>query len=169
MNWHLDASCRGALFEPHLADSMKPRFSILTLLGITAYVAVNIVALLDAESPFGYCRVYLWLFVMLWLCIPVPGKEGATLFRRTSVFAALVYMVLASCDYWVLDDEETPVPLPHNVLARLLLELIPGGDWTYLDLTLMPNVALCLGMIVGGIALWRYRIQQQRANQEKAE
>ncbi|MDZ4780328.1 MAG: hypothetical protein SGJ19_08755 [Planctomycetia bacterium] len=94
MSWRSDVNCRDTSFDQRSAGAMKPRFSILALLSITAFVALTFAAML---SP-------LWsaVWIVAWLvCVahfvthatdtsnPVTAACG-----RTAIVCILLYLVI---------------------------------------------------------------------------
>lgn len=157
---------------------MKPRFSILTLLGITAYVAVNVAALQKPDSGWTIIVFYTWLAILAFASINAAQPSSpAAVFSRGFVFVALVYG--ASTFVYRMVTLGQP-PLPHIYLTDFIHSLMTGdGRGPRFDpfaaspalaLYLVPfhNVSLIFGLFGGSLALWRYRRLERRELQEKS-
>lgn len=73
---------------------MKPRFSILTLLGLTAYAAVNVAAFSYPRSGWSAGVMYAWLAIVLGIglkCIALSSTQG--IFVRGMLIGTIAYSV----------------------------------------------------------------------------
>lgn len=167
---------------------MKPRFSILVLLGITAYVAVNVAAICDPQSIWMKASVVGWVLVLVHLTVvslDVTKHQGVTV-ARAVLACALLYLFVCNGrvfqesvpDDWLAEflvsirqsylDSETSGP-KYEVLDGTTLELPSEYDDTkalFRQITVY-NTSLAVGIVGGCVALWRHRRREQRENAGK--
>ena len=157
---------------------MKPRFTILTLLGVTAYVAVNIAGISNPLSNWFQAAVLAFYVTMIYLT--VRSMEPAT-----NVHVKIARVILA-CSFLYYYIGTSRGGAPHEWLAELLLSLRDvSADPLYEELNgrlieLPPrddsemrvrrlvyfNTTLVAGIAGGAIALWRYRVLERREKHE---
>ncbi len=159
---------------------MKPRFSILTLLGITAYVAVNVAALQRPGTGWSNVAFFMWLAILVIAAIHAAQESsGITVFARGMVLVTLVYGA-ATFVYRMVHFDQPPLPHVYvaGVIQRLTSESPYPKDRFWFDpfavgtsnlqvyLVAFQNVSLALGLLGGSLALWRYRVLERRAAKE---
>ncbi len=106
---------------------MKPRFSILSLFGATAYVAVAAAGLVRPLSFWNDVSYYLWLLLMLWLGIECIASQRPRLtFCLGTLFVCLVFVTMSA----VADRQVayTRWRLPQHFVAEAILKLGDFGD-----------------------------------------
>ncbi|MDZ4783191.1 MAG: hypothetical protein SGJ19_23335 [Planctomycetia bacterium] len=139
---------------------MKPKFSILTLLGITAYVAV---AIAGVVSPVGhYVGLGLWAVGTLMVFVVATGvASDRVIFSRGfvagSTWGLLMLMLNLTWESHFYEAAEA--------LRRMLTSPI---DSRTIELNLMQFSVTCIGLLTGYLALWHYRWQERRAKKEKS-
>ncbi len=137
------------LFEPRLAGIMKAKFSILTLLGTVAITPWLVLM----WGEFGWYA--LMVVVAVLACLP---RSSVSYFARGMLFACVVCQVLIGTE-------------TDNVVSSLLRRITYNRRYdNYLviehRLTIIVHVLqLTIGVAVGLLALWRYRVLERRANQ----
>ncbi len=138
---------------------MKPRFSILTLLGVTAYVAMNAAAHAQPLTYLPYGAYYLAVAMLVHLIVIAAGPT-----TERSVFARGLLLAVAltnAIQFW--EPEE------------LLLYGRGASTFTYTPDTVQSkdtrqalvsqNTHLVFGIVCGSLALWRYRRLERRAKE----
>ncbi|MDZ4780126.1 MAG: hypothetical protein SGJ19_07740 [Planctomycetia bacterium] len=161
---------------------MKPRFTLLTLLGVIAWVAVNAAALRINGDAWSNVAFFIWLAILVVAAIyAAQDSSGITVFARGMVLVTLVYGAATFVYRMVHFDQP---PLPHVYVAGAIQSLT--SEWPYpndrfwfdpfaagtgnlrIYLVAFQNVSLAFGLLGGSLALWRYRLLERRAK-EKAE
>ena len=95
---------------------MKPRFSLLALLSITAYIAVAIAAILFPESPWYYVFILAWLLVIARLLVAACGPPSRSSYPARVVLAGtLTYFLVAAASGGQNSS------LPHAWIVQSLL------------------------------------------------
>ncbi len=134
---------------------MKPKFSILTLLVITAYVAVNAAAF--RSELMLYVAQCQWHAIVFALIVVAAGRTTPqTVFARGCLltflltFGALIieaFPVVTMLVVAITDSlKETGGPGPYQVTAA--------------------SFSLVFGLLGGCIALWRFRVLERRATEK---
>jgi hypothetical protein len=101
---------------------MKPRFSILTLLGITGYVATVAAGIVEPLSHWSSVAIYAWMAILFWSAIEAMCSKSLRSAFAGGFFAAnLIYAVSADN---VLDHRH---PNRINLHASQLLGDIAMG------------------------------------------
>ncbi|MDZ4780125.1 MAG: hypothetical protein SGJ19_07735 [Planctomycetia bacterium] len=133
---------------------MKPRFSILTLLGVTAYVAINAAAF----QSLAVCAVARWLWwgLMFLVLIVATGRtSGRTVFARgllLSVLFAFTAITYHNAHLWPL----------LNWLENLTNTLAGTSADEDVYFLVITNATLAFGLVGGALSLWRYRVLERR-------
>ncbi len=140
---------------------MKPRFSILTLLGVTAYIAVNLFAMTSPVRWRAEACFYVWLATLAGMAVGAsqPVNTRVAFFRGFLYFAAIYTMGAFSFEG----------ALPHAPIAELIervsnhRKLDPyGPDWALTKLV-FQNCVFASGLLGGSLAFWIYRRQERKA------
>ncbi|MDZ4780127.1 MAG: hypothetical protein SGJ19_07745 [Planctomycetia bacterium] len=156
---------------------MKPRFSILALLGVTAYLAVAAAGLIYPLSIWNTLSFCLWIAVLAALAIEgANSNSGGSTFARGMLATCLIYVAVATLyegrdyvDERFLDSEKRA--MPHYAI----LLMSPEPRWEYedygeLNLKLyrcgVANASFNFGLLGGSLALWRYRVLQRRPKEQ---
>lgn len=156
---------------------MKPRFSILTLLGSTAYIAVAMAAFRDPYSIAYVTNIWAWLAVLVYAVIAASsgGVERTRVFAIAFAACAVLY-TLADWHLQSLSDDSVDMP------SQFLVDPIAGPpirSWGEEDCELEKvvvqeefrkdirrlvgmNSSLVFGVLGGVLALWRYRVLERR-------
>lgn len=154
---------------------MKPRFSILTLLGVTLWAAMSFAALKYPSSAWSFAVVC--AFGVVLLAASVAAAQPRSVFSRGFLFAAIAYssVSLANEALWDIPGGR----LPHHFFAQIVTgELPPGtavGSEEHFDFVFRENqslrvgfcnASLAVGFVGDSLALWRYRVleRQTKAN-----
>jgi hypothetical protein len=148
---------------------MKPRFSILTLLGITAYVAVNAAAIASPLSGLVLLVLVLWTGIVCAVAsVAAQSNSSTAVAARGTFFGVLTYFVAAWVDEtWYTSDYR----LPHFYVGEVLSDNVARSHYGVIGemyRLAFLNVSLIFGLLGGSLALWHYRRQERRANQEKS-
>jgi len=159
---------------------MKPRFSILTVLAFTFWVALTCAACVAPTSDWSFAVYGSWCLVLLALVVLAAQRDSyRTAFFRGWLFATIVYAVaMASEVPW----QSVELRMPHDYLAQRLQRPIqpPSPDWSATFADIVPwsdlqlqnvafcNVSLAFGLLGGCLAPWRYRVLERRAKQSTA-
>ncbi|MDZ4783984.1 MAG: hypothetical protein SGJ19_27365 [Planctomycetia bacterium] len=167
---------------------MKPKFSILTLLGITAYVAVNSSAFLYPMSAWVPAAFWLSVAIMAgWAVVAAQLTTPRTVFARGALLFSLIY----ATSVIRTDGENGIVKMPHDYMLDALNwfhgDILAEGMADYgstsegvpsfyyarvkrsnLTSVARYEVALMAGVVGGSLALWHYQRKERRANQEKS-
>jgi hypothetical protein len=149
---------------------MKPRFTILTLLGVTAYVAINTAAFLNPVPILSYLQFALAVTLVLAATVEAAGPSSArAVFCRGFVAATVLYGVFqlwepsfyqagrGALTFWVditMFSEHT-LMTEADMLAASRQSTIVG-----------VNVFMTAGLAIGFLALWRYRALERREKNE---
>lgn len=139
---------------------MKPRFSILTLLGITAYVAVNVAAFARPTTIWISIAFWIAFVVIVALLVAASGRtSNQSVFARGMLLGVLVYDVLRRWEpgswfgwewsYFRVDS--------HSELFEVMANR---------QTLAMQSSQLAFGLLGGCLALWRYRRNERREKQE---
>lgn len=161
---------------------MKPRFSILALLGFTAYSAVAIAGLVDPDSIWNSMCFYLWLLLLVGLAVLAStSSPPQSNFAACCLAVTLIYTiaaVVAHCEdggYWMAligtGEESEHTWMPHLFAIDLFQLAHPTFDFE--DEQFFPwnarmyrwavcNTSLAFGLLGGYVALWRYRVLERR-------
>ncbi len=137
---------------------MKPRFSILTLLGVTAYVAINAAAF----QSLAVCAVARWLWwglIFLVLIVATGRTSGRTVFAR-----GLFLSVLLAYDSLTYHHAHLyPLLEWLEVVTNTLAGKSADEDVYFL---VIQNTASAFGLVGGALSLWLYRVNERRAKEE---
>ncbi len=165
---------------------MKFRFSILTLLALTAWTAVCFAAFRAQMSG--------WMVVVYLLWFAILAAVAVTAAQRTSpqaVFARGVFLftLLYNATLWTHDGyfmkETRQWPMPHLLVAKVVLDMdtlspyavviSPPGTSGFnfisgeeidrranVSQLAFCNVSLAFGLLGGCLALWQYRRREPR-------
>ncbi len=156
---------------------MKPRFTILTLLGVTALVAVAARGVADPATPWSTVLLYAWLLVMVVLGVEASAsRPPRSTFAAGTLLGTLTYigLVVISVDDQSLIDREHFV-LPHH-FVHLVFDLrtteAVWAEWDDVGLAwhraALAITSLAFGLLGGTLALWRHHRLERREQQEKA-
>lgn len=159
---------------------MKPRFSILALMGIMAYVAVHIAGLTFPLSWWNSISFYLWVLLVAWASIEAfSSKSKRSAFAGGLLMATLSYCAAASFEgelsAGLYGNNSGPhIKMPHDHLEHLLdqsmdqtiaIGLPPVKELLRKEAIHRSAVVLssiALGLLGGCLALWRYRRLERR-------
>lgn len=105
---------------------MKPRFSILTLLAATGYVALVLTSLLNPESLWRYASTAAWLLALMYMIVLAtnPLEPRLATFGRTVVACITAYLVLT----WLPMSFTPEVRVPNASLQKV--DLLPHQAFT---------------------------------------
>ncbi len=148
---------------------MKPRFSIIDLLSLTAWVGITIAALATLSPSWTYGVLWTWVGVLVWNGANAAQPSAArTVFASGLLYATLIYSAAsaATARYGILPGV---VQMPHTLLAEAIVGPMPSTEGSlatteYLDriitdeyvvIILFANTSLAFGLIGGCLALWR--------------
>lgn len=135
---------------------MKPRFSILALLGITAYVAVTVGGIVSTNSIWNYANQGVWIATVAWGIIVASGKDSAgAAFGRGFTLSCLACLAFASFHYAVWDHQR----------SRFIFSGVPFAD--FIRVAILHD-SIIVGLAGGCLALGRYRRLERREQREKA-
>lgn len=157
---------------------MKPRFSILALMGVTAYVAVVVAAInTPTNQVVNAMAFYCWLAATIALAVlGAQSTSAVTVFARGCLFTSLIYFVVG----WSGIDFLLPGPeMPNQYLSEWLSDRAkgmtpPAGSSKhqhefyaseYIWRHMLHNCSLAFGLVGGCLALWRYRVLERRAKE----
>lgn len=142
---------------------MKPRFSILTLLGATAYVSVIAAAVVQPTSWIRYAPFWVGTILLIWLLPIAAGSTTAkSVFVRGVFLGLLLFQVMREVEPIFGDDAyqffnwhptsyDTYGWEEHNINAF------------YNAGRVVHQCFLSIAGAVGGcLALWRYRVLERR-------
>lgn len=141
---------------------MKPRFSILTLLGVTAYVAVNVAAY---AQPLGYLPYFSLICDAILFLAFIVVAAGPT--RMASVFARAVLLGIGF--FYLLQVSEPMLSYEYEqqrfflTYQRIQFNDIPRPDEETLwgdfprSLIVDKSYRLAAGVVCGCLGLWHYR------------
>lgn len=137
---------------------MKPRFSILTLLGITAYVAISFAGVLSKTWFFIASGV--WSIAMLALfALAIRERSAQVIFARGFVCGGMLFVLLFIGN---LDFAEELLRFIRNIVDDSTNVAINSRATESL---IIQSVATLLGTAIGTTALWRYRVLERREQQ----
>lgn len=136
---------------------MKPRFSILALLGVTAYVAVLFAGFLQP----------VWITVSQWMIYVVNAAfiiVAAGKASSSSVFAR--GMILAIGVFAGQIYSGTPLAQMLTPVFFYIEHYYPRGseEQAHLYGVIAWQFYFVIGAAVGCLALWRYRVLERRQN-----
>lgn len=140
---------------------MKPRFSILGLLGITAYVAITLAGIAQPRSYWPEAAFYFSVLGLVYLVTVACGPTGRfAVFARGMVLGFMLFPIVRQLE---------PVYFDSNRL--LLLNWYWSFRKTNKALDGMDTLAeqfnqTVFGLICGLLALWRYRVLQRREKEQ---
>ncbi len=160
---------------------MKPRFSILTLLGITLWAAVTLAAWTDPLSEWPFAVLCTWCVILVTIAtVAAQSVSSQTVFARGMLFATFVYgMATWAEEEWLTREHRLPhfslgelvsgatPPIPAVSRPLSIFDEFPWGTGESL-LVAFCNVSLAFGLLGGCLALWRYRVLERREQQEKS-
>ncbi len=151
---------------------MKPRFSILTLLGVTAYVALNAAVAVRPTSAWSAILFYAWLIIMLKQCLNAASDTSSNaVFARATLCGTIVYTVAALVESYASVVQPGDLSLPHNAIYWIVLSLTEDDADSLMKVIpqrvgyfqwILLNSGLACGLFVGSLALWRYRRLERR-------
>lgn len=119
---------------------MKPRFSILTLLGVTAYIAVNLFAMTSPVRWRAEACFYVWLATLAGMAVGAsqPVNTRVAFFRGFLYFAAIYTMGAFSFEG----------ALPHAPIAELIglqsSQARPVRTRLGIDQACFPKLRICI-------------------------
>jgi hypothetical protein len=148
---------------------VKPRFSILAILGLTAYVAVAAYALSQQTIASAALQLYAWFAVVLWIGITAfAGSPAARAFAGAFTVACLAYVAIAIVGGRGMSLLDTPDEwMPHIWLRTAIVEKFglsqrgPVAYHTFYPWT-VTNTSLIVGLVGGVLGRWRYRVLEGR-------
>ncbi|MDZ4780329.1 MAG: hypothetical protein SGJ19_08760 [Planctomycetia bacterium] len=140
---------------------MKPRFSILTLLGITAYLALVIAGLLS--EVWNVVAIAVWAIGTLLLFAVVTGQaSGQVQFARGFVagltWSGITFLFTVKLWQRWLYDAANALRESFNTTLNI----------SELETHILQLIATAIGLVFGTLACWRYRVLERRANQVKS-
>lgn len=142
---------------------MKPRFTVLTLLGLTAYVATLIAAVYMPHSPGRHAWTLAWLVSVAWLVALAFNPTDATrfVFGRSALVCGACYLVIP-----LVVPGINYGGLPDTWITSWLTGQSSG---TYLIVApvIQLTASLLFGLCGGWFALRIYGRMERRAKQEQ--
>lgn len=151
---------------------MKPRFSILMLLGITAFVGVSIAAFLQPLSIWIQVAFYAAAIVMLGVLVVACGRtSGQSVFCRGMICSVMMFTVFRMWEPVTPSISRTRLwdrPFTYYTGDSVVVSIPPSREW--LDTAnnharlAMQSVQFVFGILGGSLALWRYRVLERRTN-----
>jgi len=123
---------------------------------------------------------YSWVGVMVILAaLAAQVTSALTVFARGCLFTSLIYFVVGwSGINFLLPGPEMPNQyLSERLIERAELMTPPAGSSRHLQefyaghyiwRHVLHNCSLAFGLFGGSLALWRYRVQERRANQKRS-
>jgi hypothetical protein len=153
---------------------MKPRFSILSLLNITAYAATVAAAIAYPDSIWWMVNLGLLLVIMMWwLAEAIDGRGVQSVFAGWLIASALIYFLVAAFDGSSFGDSRRTsgprLPLPHRLLEQLGEPVATiGGPKAHpvVEGIAMANTSLACGLLGGSFFAWRYRVRERQLNSD---
>lgn len=152
------------------------RFSILTLFGVTAYVAVAIMGIVEPDSIWNSANVFIWILVLVSLAIkafssPLPqSRFAAATFTFTLIYCTAA--VLVNLEYRGGHSMQIRMPLfvehlyysihPDPNYDDIRTSQFVVWNWTVLRWALC-NTSLAAGLLGGCLTLWRFRVLELRS------
>lgn len=149
---------------------MKPRFSILMLLGVTAYAGLTAGAFTRPLSILPYIHFAVVVVMMMGAVVIACGRPShSSVFCRGFVLLTILSFLFR---FWKPNDVESVYCL--NSLSWNLYELMVGPSRSRqlsddevttalrLGTILTMNVQLAFGVLGGTLALWRFRVLERR-------
>jgi hypothetical protein len=151
---------------------MKPRFSILSLLGVTAYIATVAAAIAYPDSIWWLVNLGLLLVIMIWwLAEAIDGRGVQSVFAGWLIASALIYFIVAAFDASSVGNSRRPsgprLPLPHRLLEQLAEPVATiGGPKAHpvVEAVAIANTSLACGLLGGAFFAWRYRVRERQLN-----
>jgi hypothetical protein len=165
---------------------MKPTFSILTVLGFTAYAGLAFASFRDAYSVAGQLSVYAYLGMLAYAAI-VAASERATsprgAFAGAFLGLAIAYSIVDVGPGQLLQGSPA-LDLPHSHIVDLIVgpepttQVMFGDDGGAMALRVLErqevryissmHFSVLFGLLGGCLALWRYRVQERWAKRENS-
>ncbi len=171
---------------------MKPRFSILTVLVFTAYVALAFAGIKKPDSWWLAGGVLAWLLALAYLVILATDTSDARnqAFGRVSVICLAAYLLLTLFPFPINAGSNRPAMLPHvwftawwisqeTVTTAPPPAALPGPGAPPVTFSFVPmgtrasmareleaysalNCALAFGILGGVLKLWHFGRQEKR-------
>jgi hypothetical protein len=163
---------------------MKPRFSILTLLGVTAYVGLSIAAIRDPLSIWSSISFLAWFGVVTFIGIYALIEKGPRAAYFGGMFVTiLAYSVAASVEANVGENDWgsrliDQIAMPHNWLHEYIgntkdpefmlsrKDVLDHLTYRVARRWSVTQCSLVFGMIGGCLAFWRYRVLERREKEQ---
>lgn len=131
---------------------MKPRFSILSLLVVTLYVAVAVVGAANPLSPWGFAVFPMWVVAAVCLVNRVAQSGGArSVFAEGFVVASTAFVALEMLG-------GVPSTISHQALETLgVTDPFEGNEVaTRYRVLFMAHGGLWFATLAGFVAAWQY-------------
>lgn len=135
------------------------RFTILTLLIVTAYVAVTLAGIAQPDSYWPEAGFYFTVLLLIYLVAVACGPtDRFSIFSRGDVIGFGIFSVLRQLEPGFLDSDR--LQLLNWYWSYRETNRVPDG----LDVLAEQLNNLAFGGIFGLAALWRYRRQKANPN-----
>jgi hypothetical protein len=156
---------------------MRPRFSLFTLLAVTAYLAVALAGLMFPQSVWNAMIVHGWALLVAWMGIIAFSERSAkSAFAGAFVVTVLAYAAASIFDpltpLLALSAESRP-RMPHELVFRWLARQMSPATREFWDHETayrrwaLANCSLACGVLGGCLAAWRYRRIEKHAISDK--
>jgi hypothetical protein len=147
---------------------MKPRFSILTVLGVTAFLGIQLATWVSIDSYWPDVAFLIFAALMVGTTVIACGKtNGRSIFARAFLFGMFLCEFLRVQEpgyydrsrpkffnwYRSLMDYDAPFFASYNADTLLITNLMTRMN------------SLAFGLICGFLALWYYERQERREKQ----
>lgn len=144
---------------------MKPRFSILTLLAITTYVAVTIAGILDPTSVGSVAIFLVWMAAVIVFASRAAGSSCQQQAFARGFMAVCLICVSAA----MLCKNPVGAILAMIYESSLFPMLTENGDIAHAYVRLaMAHGSLALGFLGGYLSVRRYRNLERRIQCERS-
>lgn len=163
---------------------MQPRFSILTLLGITAYAGLSIAAIREPLSIWSSISFLVWFGVVTFIGVyDLIEKGSRAAFASGMIVTVLSYSAAAAVEANVGENDWgsrliDQIAMPHNWLHDYIgnakdpefmlskKDVLDRLNYRVVRRWSVTQCSLAFGAIGGFLALWRYRVLAQREKPE---
>src|SRR5262245_45479957 len=137
---------------------MKLSFSILTLLGLTALIAITTAGFTDPAWTW-VARVAWSLITLVAFVLAVGRPTNLVIFLRGFLAGCIWFLMIVYFNFFYVE--------------RWLVGFLEGrqieGWWVQsLAVHAVQTAGTIVGLLTGSLALWRYRVLERRAKQEKS-
>ncbi len=157
---------------------MKPRFSILGLLALTAYIAINVAAFLEPRTYLPHVAFFLAFAILIVLVVLAARPSGGrSVFAKGMLLTILVFSMMRELEP-VIPDTAAGAYLQFEYIYLFENPLDERSTLPNFDRAIATSnrVQICrlnthfvVGVCGGLLALWRFRAYEQRRRGEPAE